>query len=190
MENILIVYSSFHKHTENICLYIARELSQEGYQVKVYDVEAIPQNLFLNHYDGLIVGAPVRMRQFSAHLKQWVRNSLPYFHNKPTAFFSVCLGILQEDAQVQAEENGILENFLKKSLWEPEVKAIFAGGLAYSKYNFFLKLLMWVIARKAGHRTNIFHDENYTDWNQVKKFVERFVQEMKVRKECTYMTLA
>jgi menaquinone-dependent protoporphyrinogen oxidase len=46
-----------------------------------------------------------------------------------------------------------------------------AGALAYSKYNFFIKLVMKAIARKAGGPTDTSRDYEFTDWPALDRFV-------------------
>jgi len=50
-----------------------------------------------------------------------------------------------------------------------------AGGLCahltYCKYNFFIKLMMKTIARKAGGPTDTSRDYEFTDWATVDRFV-------------------
>jgi len=51
-----------------------------------------------------------------------------------------------------------------------------AGALAYSKYNFLVKLAMKQIARHNGASTDTSRDWEFTDWQAIDGFV-RFVLE-------------
>jgi menaquinone-dependent protoporphyrinogen oxidase len=46
-----------------------------------------------------------------------------------------------------------------------------AGALAYSKYSFFVKLVMKTIAWKAGGPTDTSRDYEFTDWATLDRFV-------------------
>jgi menaquinone-dependent protoporphyrinogen IX oxidase len=54
------------------------------------------------------------------------------------------------------------------------VKFVFAGALAYSKYNFLVKWWMKRIAKKSGGETDTSKDYEYTNWNDVSRFAEDF----------------
>jgi menaquinone-dependent protoporphyrinogen oxidase len=87
----------------------------------------------------------------------------------------VCLGILQKDERVQNEEREFVENFFKRTNWYPASWAIFAGALPYSKYGWFLKRIMRRIAHKAGRETDINQDYEFTNWDEVRNFTEKFL---------------
>jgi menaquinone-dependent protoporphyrinogen oxidase len=46
-----------------------------------------------------------------------------------------------------------------------------AGALTYSKYNFFIKLIMKTMARRAGGPTDTSRDYEFTDWAALDRFV-------------------
>ena len=189
MSRILIVYATQRKNTEKIAFFIGQQLEQQGCQVALYDVEKIPSELHLNDYDGLIVGAPVMMGKFSPLIRKWVHRNAPYFYSKSIGFFSVCLGILDKNPKTQKNETKILKDFLSSTKLDPDVHAIFAGALNYSKYNVFLKLVMWWIAWRSGSQTSILKDYEYTDWKQVERFCESFVKDLRFEEKCERMTL-
>ena len=183
MPRVLIVYASTHKQTEKIAFRISDQLSRRGLQVSSYDIMTIPEKIDFNLYDALIVGAPVRMQNYSEKLRVWVKNSVPYFFAKPTAFFSVCLGIMDPRVATQRQERKIVSEFLQSVRWSPDQTRIFAGALMYSKYNFFLKLMMWWIAWRSGSKTSIFVDQEFTNWNDVKKFADQLGLELLMKEK-------
>lgn len=96
----------------------------------------------------------------------------------PCAFFSVCLGVLQDEPKVQKEVNSIVQKFFEELRWSPRQWAVFAGGLPFSKYNLFYKFLMKRIASQAGQEVKTSQDYEYTNWSQVDLFIDKFANEI------------
>jgi menaquinone-dependent protoporphyrinogen oxidase len=176
MLQILIVYESKYGQTKKIAHRIAEEINRLGHYADVCENHKLSPVIYFSDYDGIIIGAPVYRSGFSRHLKQWVKQNSHLFRKKPSAFFSVCLGILQKDVKVKEEEKKIVRNFFQETFWIPETWRIFAGGLPYSHYNWIVKFIMKKIADKAGFKTQTDRDYEYTDWDDVKKFVQNFIQ--------------
>ena len=93
---------------------------------------------------------------------------------KPTAFVPVCLGILQRDPAVQNEVRRIVDRFLLGSDWRPSETLTVAGALPYTRYNWLKRWVMRRIVAKAGGDTDTSRDYEYTDWEVLRVFCEKF----------------
>jgi len=82
----------------------------------------------------------------------------------------VCLGVLQHDPGVDRELKAIIDRFLAATGWQPDVVKIVAGALPYTRYNWFTRVAMKRIVRKAGGDTDTSRDYEYTDWDDVRRF--------------------
>ena len=78
--------------------------------------------------------------------------------------------------QAQDDVRRMIEAFVAETGWTPAHTLPVAGALAYSKYNFLVKLVMKRIARHNGASTDTSRDWEFTDWQAVDGFV-RFVAE-------------
>jgi menaquinone-dependent protoporphyrinogen oxidase len=58
--------------------------------------------------------------------------------------------------------------------WQPPLTASFAGALKYTQYSWLKRELMKHIAKKEGGATDTSQDHEYTDWNHVRDFAQRF----------------
>lgn len=175
MSKILIVYGTRHGQTEKIANFIANKLQADGYSTDIFDAQSIPEQLDLIQYEAFLVGAPIHAGGYPKKVKNWVKLNSHKLSQKPSAFFSVCLGILQKDERVQKEEREFLQKFFSWSGWKPNGWAIFPGALSYSQYNWLLKLIMKRIAKKAGVETETNRDYEYTNWSEVSRFTERLM---------------
>jgi len=174
MSKILIVYGTTHGQTAKISRFIAAHLESMNHYVEVVDSSKIQKGLEVKNYDGIIVGASVYANSFQRSLKKWVKRNAIEMNQKKSAFFSVCLGILQKESKVQKEEWQFVHDFLQKNKWSPQIREIFAGSLPYSKYNWLIKYVMKKISKKAGGDTDTSRDYEYTDWLSVARFATEF----------------
>jgi menaquinone-dependent protoporphyrinogen oxidase len=188
---LLILYGTHYGYTEKIAHFLADEFRLGGYLVDVYDCTKTPLDIHLTSYDAYILGASVKKGQYPEAFRFWVKNNLWEFQGKHTAFFSVCLGILQGgNFKVQQEEEKIVKDFLAWSNWRPAMWVIFAGALSYSKYNWFLKRFMRSIARRAGVETEIGRDYEYTNWQEVRAFALEFQKQQMAKRGVDILQLA
>lgn len=175
MAKLLIAYVSKHGQTGKIADALAVELGRLGHQVEKIHVgkrRGVPVHLSA---DGVLIGAPVYGRKYPAPIRRWIARELPALSEKPSAFFSVCLGVLEkENEKTQADERAIVQELFSESGWRPRLHAIFAGALSYSDYSWPVRWVMKRISRKAGGNTDTSRDHEYTDWNEVRAFAREF----------------
>jgi len=180
MSQVLILYGTTDGHTRKIAHAIAQPLSQLGIRTSV--VEAGGLNPQPCQYDGVIVAASVHAGRYQKAVEQWVRAHKDEFDAKPSAFLSVCLGVLQRsDLKVQADLDAIVKRFKAMTGWRPPIVKQVAGALMYSRYNFLKRWIMKRIAAKAGGATDVTRDHEYTDWTELRAFAEDFGRRLQSR---------
>jgi menaquinone-dependent protoporphyrinogen oxidase len=137
-------------------------------------VDASQEQPSLYDYDAVIVAAPVRGGAYPKAVQRWVDAHSAALNVRPTAFVSVCLGILQKSPTVDAELHRIVDTFLAATAWHPTVTKSVAGALLYTKYNWLIRWVMKRIAQDAGGDTDTSRDYEYTDWNDLRGFASAF----------------
>ena len=118
--------------------------------------------------------ASVHEGRFQRPVRRWVRANAPRLTHKPTAFVSVCLGVLQHDRDVQREEQAIVNRFLVETGWRPTMTKSVAGALLYRRYGWIKRWIMKRIVAKAGGDTDTTRNYVYTDWNDLRAFAAQF----------------
>lgn len=174
MSKVLIVYGSSYGQTAKISNYIANELIKLKHTVDIYNSLSVPQSVNPKDYDAVLVGASVMAKGYQKSLKKWVKQNAQILSKKTSAFFSVCLGILQNEEVVKQQEIKIVKDFFFWSDWQPSTWTIFAGSLLYTEYNWVIKRIMRYISKKAGGETDMSHDYEYTNWDAVASFARDF----------------
>jgi menaquinone-dependent protoporphyrinogen oxidase len=174
MLRILVLYGTTDGHTAKIARWIGEAIRTEGIDVDV--VEAGPAAVGPENYGAVVVAASVRAGAYQRSVQQWLGTHAPALKERPTAFVSVCLAVLQRDPKVEQHLTAIIDRFVTATGWQPTVKKSVAGALLYTRYNWFTRWFMKRIVRKAGGDTDTSRDHVYTDWNDLRAFAVQFAQ--------------
>ncbi len=157
---------------------MGRELERLGHRLDIFESQKAPKSPELQNYDSVIVGSPVYANRYKRRLRKWVKVHSPTLNQMPSAFYSVCLGILQDDETTKREERTIVKKFFQETAWHPDTWTIFAGALNFTQYNWIIKRIMRRISKKTGGDTDLSRDFEYTNWDDVLDFAQRFSERL------------
>jgi menaquinone-dependent protoporphyrinogen oxidase len=172
MSRILVLFGTTEGQTAKIAAAIGASLRTHDATVDV--VEAGSLTIDPQTYDAVVVAASVHAAGYQRAVARWVRAHARALGTRPTAFVSVCLGVLQPDPKVQRHVADIASRFVSEAGWRPTVIKIVAGALPYTRYNWVKRWLMRRIVAKAGGDTDTSRDYEYTDWGDVRAFATQF----------------
>ena|SRR5688572_612809 len=174
MLKILVLYGTTDGQTAKIARYLGDALRAEGVSAEVRDARtAAPAP---DGYDAVIVAASVHAGGYQRSVRRWAREHAHLLNERPTAFVSVCLGVLQREPKVQQELAAILGRFYTATGWRATITRTVAGALPYSRYNWVKRWAMVRIVRKAGGDTDTSRDHEYTDWADLRVFAKDFLR--------------
>jgi menaquinone-dependent protoporphyrinogen oxidase len=176
MSRVLVIFGTTHGQTEKIASAIGARLRYHQHEVDVLNASSLPSEP--HRYDGVVAAASLHAGAYQEEIVTWVREHAGLLNQRPTAFVSVCLGVLQQDPKVDHDLQTIITAFLKTVGWTPSEVTMVAGALKYTRYNPLVRWLMKRIARKAGGGTDTSRDYEYTDWAAVDAFVDRFTERL------------
>jgi menaquinone-dependent protoporphyrinogen oxidase len=174
MARFLVLYGTTDGHTARIAQSIGDALRTQGSEVDLVEAAAASASVWPQDYSGVVIAASVHAGRYQTSVRSWVRAHAPILRERPTAFVSVCLGVLQQDAKVRRDLDAMISRFVQETGWVPTTTKIVAGALLYTRYNWIERLVMKRIARKAGGGTDTTRDYVYTDWNDLRAFAEGF----------------
>jgi menaquinone-dependent protoporphyrinogen oxidase len=173
MPRLLVVYGTTDGQTGKVTDFLAAELSRLGARVDRFEAGAAPADLSV--YDGVIVAASVHAGGYQRPVIRWVQSHAAILCAMPSAFISVCLGILQKDPAVRRDLDQILGRFVRESRWHPgEIKEV-AGALKYREYGWLKRRVMRYMAAKAGGSTDTSRNHEYTDWADLRRWAGTFL---------------
>jgi menaquinone-dependent protoporphyrinogen oxidase len=172
MARILVLYSTSEGQTAKIARAIAMRLRFDDIVADV--VKAGTNDPRPSNYDGIIVAGSLHTGGYQKPIASWLRAHVSELGGRPTAFVSVCLAVLSKQEKARDEARAIPRRFVDGLGWRPTVIKVVAGALPYTKYNIFTRWIMKRIVSGAGGDTDTSRDYEYTDWNDLSDFADRF----------------
>ena len=168
-KKVLVLYSSVDGQTIKIIDYIKKTMTEE---IDTFDIDTNPTVDF-SEYQKVLIGASIRYGKLRPKMIQFVNQHKSQLDLIPNAFFLVCLTARKPEKATPAN-NAYMKKFDQISQWQPHMKAVFAGALLYSRYNWWQTLIIQLIMKITGGSTDKTVDIELTDWQKVDVFVEDF----------------
>ena len=127
-------------------------------------------------FDLVLIGGSVHQSRYQNTIKHYVKEHYQYLNEIKSGFFSVSLAAASNDEESWKELEEITNDFLEDTEWRPTSVEQVAGALLYSKYDFFKRFIMRLIARHEGGNTDTSEDYEYTDWSKLKTFLGKMLE--------------
>jgi len=175
---ILVFYGTTDGHTRKVAAAIARTIQSIGLEVDLVDAKASRRKVTPQEYSGVIVAASVHAGGYQRTVRRWVKQHAAELRTRPSAFVSVCLAVLERSPKAARDLGAILQRFFRATEWHPTESKIVPGALLYTRYNWLKRWLMRRIVAKAKGDTDTTRDYEYTDWDDLAAFAQRFAGEI------------
>jgi len=172
MARILVLYGTTDGHTLKVATALGDTLRAQVADTDVVNAAINPPRA--DDYDAVAVAASIHAGGFQTSVHRWVQENATALNERPTAFVSVCLAVLQADPKVQGQVAETVERFVKTTGWKPNMRKAVAGALLYRNYNWIKRWTMKRIVAKAGGDTDTSRNYEYTDWNDLRAFAAKF----------------
>ena len=164
MKRSLITYSTVDGQTKIISEKIAAFASHSE-----VDVLPISDQINLDNYKTIIIGASIRYGKYRKELYSFVEDNIQILNMKENAFFSVNV-VARKPEKSTPNTNPYLKKFLSNIKWEPKNLGVFAGKIEYPKYKFIdkyaIKFIMWI----TKGPTDTSKTYEFTNWKAVEDF--------------------
>ncbi len=171
---ILIVYGTTEGQTRKISGRAAEHLRASGLDVQLVDVSELQTDFDIFPFDAVIVAASVHQWQHQTDMVDFVIRHKSWLDGKPSAFISVSLSAAFEEDKPEAQL--YVDQFIDETGWQPTATLSLAGALRYREYDFMRKWLMRFMASAKSAPTDTSRDHEYTDWDELTGFLDRFVK--------------
>ena len=174
MARILILYATTDGHTAKVARVLADGIAALGHAVVTHDARNPADVPSAADFDAILVAASVHVSGYQQAVRRWVRANRDALADRPNAFLSVCMGIVEATPRVRADLEAIVARFTAHTGWQPERVEFIAGAIPYSRYGFFKRWVMRYMSRQAGVPTNPSQDYEFTDWLALARFANDF----------------
>lgn len=165
-----------HKVAEHVgAILRARHLNPD-----IVDVGELRGTIDWPAYGSVFVVASVHVGQHEREMRRFAKRYRRELDAASASFISLSLsqaGAQDKNApadrrtQARADVQRMIDAFIAETGWRPARVLPAAGALAYTKYNFLVKLAIKQIARLNGASTDTSRDWEFTDWTAVDRFV-------------------
>lgn len=175
MQPILVAYGTTEGQARKIAEFIAERLRIRGHRVDLVDTATPRAEQVPPVYQGAILGGSVHQQRHQASLTHFIKANRDWLAAMPVALFSVSLAAALDDMDSRLEARRGLDEFVEDCGLKPVALRCIAGALRYTRYDYFKRLFMRMVARQRGKSTDTSQDFEYTDWNDVEAFVDEFL---------------
>jgi menaquinone-dependent protoporphyrinogen oxidase len=172
--NVLIVYGTTEGQTRKIAAWTAAHLRERGRQVELRDSAALESDLKLGAFDAFIVAASVHQERHQDTIIDFVFAHHELLNTKPSAFISVSLSAVLEGEKTEAQK--YVDRFVSIVGWQPRITLLLGGALRFSEYDYFQEQIVKFIVMKGSGAASPERDYEFTDWNALAGFVDRFLE--------------
>jgi len=177
MPRLLVLFGTTDGQTAKIANALADGLRAEGCAADAVNAAERP-DVRPEEYDGVLVAASLHAGGYQRAVRRWTREHALELAGKPSAFVSVCLGVLEKNPVTDRNLKRIMGEFFDATRWHPAMNRIVAGGLPYTKYNFLKKWVMRrIVATTGSGDLDTTRDYEYTDWEDLKVFARQFAEQ-------------
>lgn len=177
MIRVLVLYGTTHGQTAKIAHALAAALCAEGCLASAVRAEGALGRVKARQYAGVIVAASLHAGGYQRSVRRWIRANARDLQRLPTAFVSVCLGVLEGKPSVDRELERLARRFVTPLGWSPGRVKMVAGALRYTRYSWLMKRVMRHMAARAGGGTDLTRDYEYTNWDDLGEFARSFMLE-------------
>ena len=198
MKRMGVFYATREGQTKRIADYVAAIASAEGFEMDVYDVRNLEDDVTVRDYAGIVFAASLHTGKYEREMAHFLEEHREGLRGVPTCFISVSLTeatVEKETATTEEKDRALatlklaMDKLFEYTGWHPDQIKSVAGALAYSKYNFVLRFLMKQIAKHEGGSTDTSHDYEYTDWVSLKHFIEEFAGSLETHEVAAHSAL-
>lgn len=174
MSKIIIIYATVDGQTFKISNAIAEVLRAAQHFVDLVMIDHLNESQVVG-YDKIIVASSIRYGKHNAKIIDFIQRNFSLLNAKKTAFVSVNL-VARKAEKSSASTNPYVVKFLHKIAWKPSLVAVFAGRIDYKLYSLSDRLLIKLIMLITKGPMRSKHPIEYTNWNEVHLFAQRFAQ--------------
>jgi menaquinone-dependent protoporphyrinogen oxidase len=178
MSRILVLYGTTDGHTAKIAARLGETFREAGCDVTVAHAGSVVTAAWPERYDGVVVAASVHIGSYQRPVRRWVEAHAEQLSRMPSAFLSVCLGILEHRPEVDRELQDMMQRFLRRTGWRPTVVKPVAGAVPYTRYGWFKKWMMRRMVAKVSGDTDTTRDYEYTDWEDLRTFAQDLLHQV------------
>ena len=188
MKPILVLFATRHGQARRVAERLAARVRATSGEAEIVDARDLDLDLFdLSAYRAALLVSSVHMDSLQPEMIAFAARNRDMLARMPTLVMSVSMSAaaivdpklspaLRDQKRTSAL--GVIDKLAARSGWQPPRVRLIAGALPYRDYNFFLRLLMKVIAGRQGATTDTSRNHELTDWPRVDACADEVIAEL------------
>ncbi|RDV37498.1 hypothetical protein DV096_13375 [Bradymonadaceae bacterium TMQ3] len=174
-----LIYQAEVLEPRRIADAIATHLKEMGHRVELFTANAIPEDLELNGYDGVIFGSALDDGEYAPRIEALIGARHRELQHMPAAFFSVSLSNYDDAEALRAESLACIERLIIETDFNPAIFASFTAEPPVSIRGFIKQMGMEPLGRRMEGEIgfDIADEDDYdtVEGADVEAFVEGFL---------------
>ena len=152
-KKILVTYASKCGSTGEVASAIGKTIAQTGAHVEVLPLKKVAN---LSDYQAVFVGSAIRAAKWLREATNFVSENRAILQRVPTAYFTVCMTMVEDTAASRARAAGFLEPV--RTVLAPAAEGYFAGKVDPNNLSFLESTML-----KAKH----VPQGDFRDWEKI-----------------------
>ena len=182
MCQVPVFYATTDGHTRRIAERVAEQIRKHGLGSEALSL--ITEEAAHVPWEGVcgaVVAASVHIGEHQPEAGAFARVHRCELSAIPSLFISVSLAAASVNAEEKRAARQIADKFCESNGWQPSRIASVAGRLAYTQYNWLVRMFMRRIAKEEGAAMDTTRDHEYTDWQQVERLADDLAYQVRRR---------
>lgn len=171
---VLIVFATTEGQTRKVAMFMAERLRAMGHRVRLIPAEEAVTSLDLEASEAVIVAASVHVGRYQSSVVRFVKEQRHALETRASAFVSVSMTAANDDHDDRKALKRYVARFCRQTQWQPGRVHHVGGAICYTQYDFLRRWAMLLFALRRGASTDCTRDHEFTDWNDVNRFIEAF----------------
>lgn len=177
MKKLLIIYGTTEGQTAKIVQYLEHQFFKAGIDVTSFNATEFPPEPY--GYDMILLAGSLHMERVQTAVIDYAAKYKQVIDRIPNALIMVSLSAADIDKEAKIGLENCVQELIESTGWKPKKVEHVAGALKYVEYNFFKRFILKQISKSKGSTTDTSQDHEFTDWDELNRFTEEFLQEAK-----------
>ncbi len=176
---ILLIYGTTEGQTRKVAAFVADHLADRGHQARVVSVgDPTAADIDPCAFDAVIIAASIHRGCYQPAVLRFLEQHPAALRARPGAFLSVSLAAAGHDPDDVQGREACVARLTRQTGWTPLRVHHVAGAFRYSSYSLLKRWTMKYIAYRKGAPTDTSRNHELTDWADLARFVDAFLQEI------------